>query len=941
MPRLRTLIVEDSEPDAELLCAKLRQQGYDLDARVVSTEADYLAALKTAPEVIFADYRLPSFCGLRALQLLRGRGLDTPFILVSGTIGDELAVAAMHAGADDFVQKDKLDRINIALDRAFEKTKTRRTLQLVQTEVERLAAIVESNNDAIVSRSLDKTILSWNAAAERMFGWSRQEAIGRPITIIVSPEDCGELGPVIQHIVAGMPAEAVERRRMRKDGTWIDTSITFFPIKNSSGIVAGIALIYRDITQKKQTDAVLRESEERFRATFEQAAVGMALRSIDPLNSRWLRVNQKLCDILGYTAAELLQLNSVDLTPAEDRGLAIDYNEKMLRGEISSYSREKRYLRKDGSLAWTNLSITAVHNQEGRPTHVISVIQDISAHKKAELAVQASEVRMRAILEAQPVCVQLVAADGSPIEINHAGLAMFEAESVEQVSRHELLNFVLPKQRAQFSEHFSKALAGESSILEFEMVGLKGTHRWMESHATRMLMPENGTAVMLSVTSDVTERKKTQQRIAYLSQYDTLTGLPNRNLFRDRLGLAVAKGKRRGEMTGIMLFNLDRFKQVNEGLGREAGDDLLRQAAGRLKDTLREVDTIARLGGDEFAILAENVPGSADVITIAEKLTEAFTAPFTVAAKEIHIVASIGISMHPNGTDDPDKLLKHAEVAMNFMKHEGGGGYRVYENETTTPSKSLDLETRLRYALDRGELQVHYQPKLRLRDGTITGVEALLRWNNPDLGAVSPAKFIPVAEATGLIVPIGAWVLRTACSQMQSWHAQGHFIGVAVNLSPRQFRQKDLVGAVASALKETGLAPPHLELEITEGTAMTNAAQAVKVLGELHGLGIKLAVDDFGTGYSSLAYLKRFPLDTLKIDRSFVVDIGVDSNNEAIVNATIALAHSLRLKVVAEGVETETQREFLAHAGCDEMQGFLYSRPLPAADLLILLQEQR
>ena len=1076
MKHLRALIVEDSPSDAELLCISLREQGYDLDARIVSTEHDFSAALDNKPEIIFADYRLPAFDGLRALQILRGRGLDTPFILVSGTIGDELAVAVMQAGADDFVPKDKLFRLDIALKRTLEIVKTRKNLQHVQAEAGRLAAIVESSNDAIISRGLEKTILSWNAAAERLFGWSKQEAIGQPITIIVPPGDHGKVGPVIQQLLNGQPVDAVECQRLHKDGRRIDISLTLSAIKNPEGVATGIALIYRDITQKKQLDAALRQSEERFRAAFEQAGVGMALRGIEPRHSRWLRVNQKLCDILGYTADELLQLTSIDVTPPEDRAEAIDYNEKLMRGEIDDHSREKRYLRKDGSLVWAQISLTAVRNSEGQPTHAISAIQDISDRKRAELALvqsehflkstidaltehlcvldetgtiiainrawrdfakangladdkaglgtnylaacstpgstpdsdgcsfaagirtvmegrqdefsleypchapdrnrwflarvvrfqqadpmrfvvthaeiterkkaeiahHASEAQTRAILEAEPECVKLVAADGSPIEINHAGLTMLEADSIEEVRRHGLLNFVMPEYRGKFSEHFRQALAGETSVLEFEMIGLHGTHRWMESHATRMLLPESSAAAMLSVTRDITERKMAQERIAYLSQYDALTELPNRNLFRDRLGLAIARGKRRGEMTGIMLCNIDRFKQVNDGLGLEAGDELLRQFAERLKDTLREVDTIARLGGDEFAIIAESVPGKSDLIAIADKLIEAFAIPFMVAGNEIIIAASIGISMHPNGTDDPEKLLEYAEMAMDHVKHEGGGGYRIYENESISlRSQRLSLETRLRHALERKELQLYYQPKLRLVDGIITGAEALLRWNNPDLGAVSPAHFIPVAEESGLIVPIGEWALRTACAQMQSWHTQGHAIEVAVNLSPRQFRQKDLVKVVASVLQATGLAPGALELEITEGTAMANAEQAIKVLGEIHALGVKLAVDDFGTGYSSLAYLKRFPLDTLKIDRSFVIDVGNDPSSEAIMCATIALAHSLKLKVVAEGVETAAQRDFLVAAGCNEMQGFLCSPALPAAEFSALLQKQR
>jgi diguanylate cyclase (GGDEF)-like protein len=390
------------------------------------------------------------------------------------------------------------------------------------------------------------------------------------------------------------------------------------------------------------------------------------------------------------------------------------------------------------------------------------------------------------------------------------------------------------------------------------------------------------------------------------------------------------------------LFNLDRFKRVNEGLGLDAGDELLRQVAARLKETLRDVDTVARLGADEFSILVESMRASADITAVAEKLIEAFARPFDVNGSEIVAVPSIGVTSYPDGVDDSQKLLEQAEIAMDRVKREGGGGYRLYDTEPATiRGGHLDLEMRLRHALERGELDLHYQPKVRLLDGAITGAEALLRWDCPGLGPVSPAKFIPVAEESGLIVPIGEWVLRAACAQMRTWHKLGHAFGIAVNLSPRQFRQKDLSGAVADALRRSGLAPDHLELEITEGTAMANAEQTVKVLGSLHDLGVRLSVDDFGTGYSSLSYLKRFPLDNLKIDRSFVLDVGNDVNGEAIVHATIALARSLKLKTIAEGVETKAQRDFLARAGCDEMQGYLFSRPLPAAEFQALITRPR
>lgn len=1105
-----------------------------------------------------------------------------------------------------------------------------------------LAAIVENSNDAIVVRSRDGNIASWNATAERMFGWTAKEAIGQPISIIVPPERKGEMKPLVERVMTGETLEPIESLHRRKDGVRIETSVTLSPIRNNQSEVTSISLIYRDITAQKSAQKLLRASEQRFRAMFDHAGVGITMRPAHDRRHPWTQVNDHFCTMLGYTREELLRLSTTDITPPDEQGPAASDNTRLLNGEIAHYDREKQILRKDGSRIWVNLSVSSLPDATGRAENLIAVYQDISERKRAqdmqerlaaitrssgdaivscdlndhieswnpaaenvfgytaseaigkpmmlivpperglslrhqieqvaagkqvdnvttthrrkdgtiintsvrfsaitntkgqivsiarffrditqemhlegvarkkaqmtelletlartaneapspgaaietslqriaehgrwqlahalifkqgggvrnhllslwnnaddprfanfireseihdysdgeghflsrvisnkkpvwienldtvqhgsrisrvvatgmrngfafpiilrdevvavleffgsdpqppdqllidnisifsaqlarlierehaETTIRTSEARLRAILDNEPECVKVIGENNTLLEMNRAGLAMLEVESISQARKHGLANFVMPEYRKMFHDGFLKVMGGEPVTMEFEIKGARGTRLWMESRAVPIDLPGDGGRAMLAIARDVTAHRKAQEKITYLSQYDVLTGLPNRNLFRDRLGLAVARGKRHGEMTGIMLVNVDRFKQVNDGLGLKAGDDLLRQIAERLKDTLRDVDTIARLSGDEFAILAEDVPGSTAVIAIAEKLVEAFAAPFTVMGTEVIITASIGTSMHPNGTDNPDILIEHAETAMATIKNEGGSGYRAYENESITlRSQRLSLETCLRRALDRGELELHYQPKLRLLDGDTTGAEALLRWNSPEFGAVSPAKFIPVAEESGLIIPIGAWVLRTACMQMQSWHAQGHAIDIAVNLSPRQFRQKDLAGIVASVLQESGLPPEYLELEITEGTAMANVEQAAKVLGELHDLGIKLAVDDFGTGYSSLAYLKRFPLDSLKIDRSFVIDVGLDPGSEAIMCATIALAHSLSLKVVAEGVETEAQRDFLVAAGCNEIQGYLYSRPLPAAEFVEFLRKQR
>ena len=754
-------------------------------------------------------------------RILSYRALeDYPLVVLVGVATDE-ALTAFNQRSRHYYQAAALASLLILsftvllLLMVSRQEKTARTLRLRNIELgytadasARLAAIVESSNDAIISRALDRKILTWNTAAERLFGWTAVEAIGQSVSLFIPPERADESNRNQTLVQADQPVPAYDTVRRTKDGRRIDVSLTHSPIKNERGETVSVALIFRDIGERKRAE----QAHAQLAAIVENSNDAIISRSPD---GRFVSWNKGAERMFGYTAAEAIGHPITLILPPEERKDVARKVETTRRGETPD-PYETRRVAKDGRVIDVVASVSPIRNAAGEVTAVSIIFHDI------------------------------------------------------------------------------------------------------------------------------TERKQAQEQIAFLSQYDTLTGLPNRILFRDRLELAIARAKRQRELVGIMLFNLDRFKQVNEGLGLEAGDELLRQVAARLKERLREVDTIARLGSDEFAILVEGMPTSADVTAVAEKLIEEFAIPFQVKGTEVVAVPSIGITIHPNGTDNSQVLLEHAEIAMERVKREGGGGYRLYDDEpATSRGGRFDLETRLRHALERGEFALHYQPKVRLLDGAITGAEALLRWNAPELGAINPAKFIPIAEESGLIVPIGEWVLRTACAQMQSWHGRGHVIGIAVNLSPRQFRQKDLASSVAEALKLSGLAPQHLELEITEGTAMTNAERAINILRELHGLGAKLSVDDFGTGYSSLAYLKRFPLDSLKIDRSFVVDVGADTNSEAIMRATIALAQSLKLKVVAEGVETEAQRDFLVSAGCDEMQGYLYSRPLPAADFLALLTRAR
>lgn len=434
------------------------------------------------------------------------------------------------------------------------------------------------------------------------------------------------------------------------------------------------------------------------------------------------------------------------------------------------------------------------------------------------------------------------------------------------------------------------------------------------------------------VYREITVRRQTEEKLRVVATHDPLTALPNRTLLHERLSHVLARAQRHGRPLAVLLVDLDRFKHVNDTLGHEAGDTLLQLAARRFYNCLRETDTMARQGGDEFVVLMDELSDRQPITRVSQRILDAMVQPFVIEGQEIHVTASIGVSVYP---DDGRTLLRNAEMALYRAKGKGGNNYQFYSAQIDSYSRErLALESGLHRALERDELRLHYQPKVDLATGQICGMEALLRWQHPQMGLVAPARFIPIAEESGLIRPIGAWALKTACMQNRAWQRLGmQRFTVAVNLSPRQFSEESLLDDIKSALAESGLEASDLELEITESMVMDDSEQAVNTLRRLKDLGIRVAIDDFGTGYSSLAYLKRFPIDSVKVDRSFVEDIPQDVDSMAIAQAIIAMAHSLRLKVVAEGVESEAQVSFLRGEGCDEIQGHYFSAARAASEI--------
>ncbi len=443
------------------------------------------------------------------------------------------------------------------------------------------------------------------------------------------------------------------------------------------------------------------------------------------------------------------------------------------------------------------------------------------------------------------------------------------------------------------------------------------------------------------VFRDVSERRQLLQQMTHQAYHDSLTGLPNRMLFSDRVTQALTSAQRNKEEVAVLFLDLDRFKLVNDMMGHAVGDNVLREVAGKLRRCIRKNDTIARLGGDEFTIILPRVDSTEGVGKVAEKIIKALQKPWVLGQKEFYLTASVGIAVFPHDGSDAEAILKHADIAMYRAKEQGGNSYQFYTPDMNTKIwERLTMENSLRHALKRNEFVVHYQPQVNIITKDITGVEALVRWNHPKCGMVMPSEIIPLAEDTDLIVPIGEWVLYTACAQNKAWQKAGYPpMRITVNLSMRQFLQKNLLETITKILKRTGLDPAWLELEITETMALEDIDFTIKVLRELRNMGIQIAMDDFGTGYCSINYLKRFPIDTLKIDRSFVADVINNPQDAAIITTVIFLAQNLQLKIIAEGVETKEQLTFLEERQCYDMQGNLFSRPVPVEQFEKMLDE--
>ncbi len=788
---------------------------------------------------------------------------------------------------------------------------------------EHLAAIVESSDDAIITKSLQGIITSWNNAAEQMFGYTAQEAIGQSITMLIPSDRTEEESQILARIEAGKKVDHFETVRIRKNGEPVFVSATISPLRDNTGKIVGASKIVRDITHLRKINIDTKSS------VYLQAVGELALVSITDYRGNIVHANQKFCEVSGYSVEELIGRNHRILNSGRHpRTFWTDMWGKVAKG--NSWRREVCNRGKNGQLYWVDSTIVPLKNEQGKIDGYLSVRVDVTKAKLQEIALHE---RLK-----ESICLYEIRRELLP------------KSTLEQVCRRTITELVKAMQFPEiavvkielsgeqfFSDNFTDNL---SYYLHAEIRCSDGDNGklqvfYLENKPFQLPAEQNLINLVAEDLGKWFDRKKAEELINHLATHDALTNLPNRYLFEDRLIKVLSMCRRSHEKAAVLFVDLDYFKVINDSLGHEIGDYLLKEIAERLLSCVRGQDTVARQGGDEFIVILQGIVKALDASVVAQKILDRLCQPYSIREEELHIGSSIGIAIYPDDGDKVDVLLRKSDIAMYHAKENGRNNFQFFTPKMNELAlERYNLGTDLRQALERDELRLYFQPVIDMPNGAMKSVEALVRWQHPKLGLLSPIKFIGLAEEMGLIVSIGEWVLKTACLQIKAWQEQHNIVPkMAINLSFRQFRHKKLVSDIRRILNETAIDASNLTLEITESMLAQDVGEAVKILNRLSSMGLSIAMDDFGTGYSSLSYLKRFPIDTLKIDRSFVRDIATDTSDAAIVTAIIAMAHSLQMNVIAEGVETEEQIEFLTQKGCNRFQGYYFSKPVLASKI--------
>lgn len=806
---LRILIVEDSVEDTALLLRELRQGGYEAAFERVDTPEAFSAALdRQSWDIVLANYAMPYFSGAAALTLLKRSGSDVPFIFVSGTMGEDVAVEAIKSGADDYVMKSNLKRL----------------LPIIQREL--------------------------------------------------------------------------REREVRRE--------------------------------HKRAEEKLQQSEERFRQLTENITEVFWMCS--PGMKELLYISPGYEKIWGRSCKSLYERPTswLDAIHPEDRERVT--HAAMTDPILGDYDEAYRIIRPDGSIRWIHDRAFPIKDVSGQVYRITGIAEDITQYKQAEEAARKSEARYRTLAEAAHDAIFLIDSEGTLQYVN--GFAAWQLGYYPEEIVGKRYDELFPPPVAETQKRNIRKIVetGEPLYTEEELT-FHNQKIWMSIRMVPLKNEQGGVEAILDIARDIGERKRTEEIIQRIAFYDTPTGLPNRNKLYNHLLETIQADGGRGIRMALLLMDLDRFREINDTLGHHRGDLLLQQLGERLRKATFDRDMVARLGGDEFAILLVKLTNVEDIHLVLGKIARALEAPFVIEEIPIAVETSIGIALYPDQGADPDTLIRRADVAMYAAKKSGSGHLFYAPDIDRYNPQRLALMAELRQAIEQSQLVLHYQPKIRLADRKVFGVEALVRWKHPQHGMIPPDRFIGPAEQTGLIYPLTHWVVQAAVRQCADWRQAGIAMTVSANLSTRNLLDPKFPETVLELLQTSGLMPEQIEFEITESAIMTDPTRAREVLARLQKVGIKFSIDDFGIGYSSLSYLRKLPVHAIKIDKSFVLYMVQNEGDMKIVRSTIELAHNLGLEVVAEGVETEETLDRLIEMGCDAAQGYLISRPIPKEEL--------
>ncbi|NEX19789.1 EAL domain-containing protein [Thiorhodococcus mannitoliphagus] len=921
---LRVLYAEHNPADIDLTRRHLARHAPHIRLTVVSDVQALLARLPAHSrsaadfDLVLLDYRLPGLDALEAVKVLRAeRGLDIPIVMVSGQGNERVATRAIHLGVNDFVSKHQgyLHQIPATLEKAWGQVELARERANLQATSERLALALAASpvvlyTRSLAARDLPLTWVSENVA--RLLGHTPTEMLQRDWwTTRVHPDDREEtLARLNGLLKTGRMVHSYRFFDGQGQVRWIHDELDLVGT-GESGEATGA---WRDVTEPKQVEQV-RET---------RMSVLDALIKDRPLADILGEISQRLEAIHPYMRI-VIETQSDARLPAEP-----------ITTDASPVDWALPFKDEAGKvLGHLKVRYAQAHEPTPAERDLVGEFARMAGRAVAHVITDTRLRQAAALFDATREGFIITDLDAKVLAVNRAFTEITGYTEAEILGRTPRLLRSNRQDRAFYQAMWASISATGHWQGEIWNRRKNGEAYPLILSISTVYDSQRRPSHYVGVMTDISRLKESEARLEHLVHYDPLTNLPNRRLLQSRLQHAVDHADRQGHRVGVLFIDLDRFKTVNDSLGHPIGDELLQALAQRLSARLREDDTLGRLGGDELLLLIEHLERPADAAEIAESLLSLLEHPFRLpSGPEIYMGASIGISLYPDDGDTVTDLIKHADVAMYQAKEEGRCTYRFYTPSLTRAAKErLALEARLRRALANDEFVLYYQPQFETDSGRLIGCEALARWRSPEEGLVSPARFIPLAEETGLIVPLGEWALRTACAQGMAWLKAGFpQMMMAVNLSGRQLRNPELANEVKAVLEQTGLPPQQLRLELTESIIMDQGTEAVERLQTLKALGLGLSIDDFGTGYSSLAYLKRFPIDELKIDQSFVRDIPEDENDMEIAATIIAMARNLKLEVIAEGVETQEQLDFLRRQGCRGCQGYLLGRPVPATD---------